>query len=51
MNKISIFRKNKLVESTLLQGALVAFIFYIGGLYYTIGSNFNQGGITKSFTV
>ncbi|MDP5020687.1 MAG: hypothetical protein NWP91_03005 [Rickettsiaceae bacterium] len=31
MNKISIFRKNKLVESTLLQGALVAFIFYIGG--------------------
>jgi len=31
MNKISIFRKNKLVESTLLQGALVAFVFYIGG--------------------
>jgi len=32
MNKISVFRKNKLVENTLLQGALVAFTFYVGGV-------------------
>ena len=30
MNKISVFRKNKLVESTLLQGVLVALIFCAG---------------------
>lgn len=31
MSKMSIFRKNKLVEVTLLQGTLVAFIFFVGG--------------------
>jgi hypothetical protein len=30
MNKISVFKKNKLVESTLFQGTLVALIFTVG---------------------